>query len=468
MGNTTSERIYERLPIPLQNLAVSVYGLRLQMQRYGGLSRSFADELLEHEGWSAAQFEELQLELLRARAILAIERVPAYSKLASHLPKIRSARSAEEILQPFPILTKEEIRLAPESFIPNGVSEKINIANTGGTTGTPLRLFRTLTGIRKNFAFFRRIRHWRGLTHWNRTATFMGRMTVPEKQKHPPYWRRSYFTNNLQFSSYHMSADTLPAYARALADFRPEQIVCYPSGGTLVAKAVLDAKLSLDTVQAVFTTAETLSPEQRELMESAFGCPVADQYGSGEWTVTISQCEQGTYHLHPEYGYLEVLDDSGRPVKEGSGRAIATGFVNDAMVLMRFDTGDEITRTAVSCKCGRAFPTVAGIEGRAEDLVRTPDGRLIGRLNNFVFADVSGVFEGQLVQTAEDRLEVRVVTGEGWDDEATPEAIVKAAKARTGRDMRIDVVVVQEIERTASGKFRAVIGLSQEERGSSE
>ena len=318
LSKGTSQRIYDRLPIPLQNLAVSAYGFRLQLERYGGNSRSFTEELLKHERWSSEQFEELQLTLLRERAALALERVPAYRKLASNLPHIRAARTAAEILEPFPVLTKEEVRLAPESFIPKGVTERLLSANTGGTTGTPLRLFRTLSGIRNNFAFFRRIRHWRGLSHWSRTATLMGRLTVPEEQSQPPYWRHSYLTKNLLFSSYHMSPDTLPAYAQALADFRPEQIVCYPSSGTLMARAVLDAKLSLDGIRAVFTTAETVSSMQRDLMERAFGCPVADQYGSGEWTVTVSQCEQGTYHLHPEYGYLEILDESGRSVSAGS------------------------------------------------------------------------------------------------------------------------------------------------------
>ena len=90
--------------------------------------------------------------------------------------------------------------------------------------------------------------------------------------------------------------------------------------------------------------------------------------------------------------------------------------------------------------------------------MRTPEGRTIGRLNNFVFAEVRGVVEGQIVQTALDRIEVRVVTGVGWDKE-TPKAIIEAVRSRVGDRIHVEVRTVPEIPRTSSGKFRAVIGL---------
>jgi phenylacetate-CoA ligase len=439
-------------------VALSLYGLYLQHQRYGGRSRLYVEELLRHDRLSAAEIAEMQLKMLRDRALLAVTRVPAYRALAGRRAQIESATDPRAILDCFPVLTKDAVRIAPEQYIPEGLPEKLLVGSTGGTTGKPLRLYRTLDGMRRNFAFFGRIRRWRGLDQWSRTATFMGRIVVPAEQDRPPFWRTAHLTRNLLFSNYHMSPRNLPAYARKLAAWNPEEIVCYPSGGFLVAQAVLREGIRLRCVKAVFTTAETLTDEMRATMEEAFGCPIADQYGSGEWTVTISQCERGTYHQHPDYGYLETLDAADGRLVEGTGRLVATGFINDATVLMRYDTGDLVSLRETDCGCGRAFPTVARIEGRNEEFIVTPDGGRLGRFNNFVFAGLNGVVEGQVVQYAVDRLEIRVVPDATWS-EAVRAAIVEAVRLRLGETTRVEVALVDSIPRTISGKFRAVIGL---------
>lgn len=457
------QSIYEHSPIAVQNLMTTVYGLVLQHRRYGGGSAAYLRELLDHETWSRDQVAAMQLGLLRERAVLALTRVPAYRALASRLPDAERAATAGEILDIFPILTKEEIRRDPASFVPQGITKKLMKGQTSGTTGTPLRLYRTLDGMRINFAFFARLRRWRGLTHWSRTSTLMSRPIVPAGQSRPPFWRYAWLTKNQLLSSYHMTAETLPLYARALVEYRPEEIVCFPSSGLLVARAIREAGLKPAGIRVVFTTAETLFPEGRALLEEAFGCPVADQYGSSEWTVWISQCERGSYHQHPEYGWLEILDDDGRRVERGSGRAITTGFINEAMVMMRYDTGDRMTVEPGACPCGRAFPTVAAIDGREEDSIVTPDGRIVRRFD-VAFKGLTGIVECQIVQTDPDRIEARLVRGADWD-EATREKLVANTVERIGNSMRIEIVPVDSIPRTKAGKFRPVVSLARHRRG---
>lgn len=457
------QSVYEHSPIAVQNLMTTVYGLVLQHRRYGGGSAAYLRELLDHETWSREQVAAMQLGLLRERSILALTRVPAYRDLAGRLRVAEGASSAEEILDIFPVLTKEQVRRDPASFIPQGIGKRLIRGQTSGTTGTPLRLYRTLDGMRINFAFFARLRRWRGLTHWSRTSTLMSRPIVPAGQARPPYWRYAWLTKNQLLSSYHMTAETLPLYARALFEYQPEEIVAFPSSGVLVARAILESGLKLQGIRAVFTTAETLFPEDRVLLEAAFNCPVADQYGSAEWTVWISQCEQGAYHQHPEYGWLEILDSDGRRTDRGSGRAVATGFINEAMVLMRYDTGDRMTVDGTDCPCGRCFPTVAAIEGRDEDSIVMPDGRIVRRLI-VALKQLAGIVECQIVQTDPDRIQVRVVPGSEWTDTARGKIVANIVE-RVGRSMRIDTVLVDSIPRTRTGKFRAVVSLERYRAG---
>lgn len=456
---TGLDELYQRLPIPLQEAALAVWALRLHYARYGGRSRKLVDDLIRRERKSVEEIQADQTEMLRARALLALRDVPAYADLRDRESRVLDARSAEEILESFPVLTKDVVRRAPHTFVPTSLRRRRLIhGTTSGTTGTPLVLFRTAEGVRRNFAFFRRIRAWRGLSHWNRTATFMGRLVVPAEQSDPPYWRRSHTTRNLWVSSYHLADDTIEQCARAVAAFEPEQIVCYPSSGELIAEGLRRLGTRLQGCRAVFTTAETVLPAARVLMEERFGCNVADQYGSAEWTVCISQCEQGSYHLHPEYGYLEVVDDDDRPVREGCGRAIATGFVNDAMVLMRYDTGDNVRFAPdQACGCGRSFLIISSIEGRSDELIRTPEGRWVGRLDP-VFKGQVGILRAQIEQITCDKLEVRIVPTPQWN-QSSHAALVHELRRRLGPTLMIDVRLVDEIPLTANGKFRAVIGL---------
>ncbi|MEI6085888.1 MAG: phenylacetate--CoA ligase family protein, partial [Verrucomicrobiota bacterium] len=91
------------------------------------------------------------------------------------------------------------------------------------------------------------------------------------------------------------------------------------------------------------------------------------------------------------------------------------------------------------------------IEGRVEDYVRTPAGRLIGRLDH-LFKDAQHVREAQIVQRQLDEIIVRVVKAGNFD-----EAPVRAeARQRLG-DMKVRFEYVEKIERTKAGKFRFVI-----------
>ena len=45
--------------------------------------------------------------------------------------------------------------------------------------------------------------------------------------------------------------------------------------------------------------------------------------------------------------------------------------------LIRYDTGDLAVVATAPCPCGRSLPTLASIEGRGRDAIRTSDGRLV-------------------------------------------------------------------------------------------
>jgi phenylacetate-CoA ligase len=125
------------------------------------------------------------------------------------------------------------------------------------------------------------------------------------------------------------------------------------------------------------------------------------------------------------------------------------------MPFIRYATGDLATRGEDRCPCGRAFPALAAIVGRLDDVVVTPDGREIGRLDP-VFKGSSGLMEARIVQDRADHLRIEAVVTDGWS--AAEEARLRSELAhRVGAGMTVDVVTVRRIERGPGGKLRGVV-----------
>jgi phenylacetate-CoA ligase len=94
---------------------------------------------------------------------------------------------------------------------------------------------------------------------------------------------------------------------------------------------------------------------------------------------------------------------------------------------------------------------------KAEDLLRLRDGRLIPpSVLTHPFKPLDSIDASQLVQTDLDRLIVRLVPRADYAD-SHADHLVRELKARLGSDMRIDIELVDELPRTARGKFKWVI-----------
>jgi phenylacetate-CoA ligase len=455
MALTTS--IYEGVPVWLQNALISAYGLRLRRLRYGGdhtrvLNQLRASQWLGPERLRQFQIESLNVLLARARA-----EVPFYGRRGLAVKRVRSL----EELCAIPILSKSEVRDAGREMIAASADRRgLHRVHTGGTTGTPLTIYCDAAGFQRNYAFYSRFREWAGIPAGCAVATFAGRRVVPPGSG-PPYWRRNRSANSWLFSSYHIGAQTIPAYVSKLAEVRPVLIDAYPSSLEPIARYIVDHAITHIRPMAVITSSETLKAGVRHVIERAFGCKVFDHYGGAEMAALITQCEQGTYHVNQDFGIVEVIRN-GEPVAAGmTGEIVATGFINPVMPLIRYATGDlAVQGLGEPCACGRAFPALQRIEGRMDDVIMTPEGYQVGRLDP-VFKVLSTPFETRIVQDAPDHLTIEVVSDR--DLPAEEEAAFRSELgARVGRAMRITIQRVEHIPRTAGGKLRSVVRLSDQ------
>ena len=177
-----------------------------------------------------------------------------------------------------------------------------------------------------------------------------------------------------------------------------------------------------------------------------FTTPVYDSYGHLERTVAISQCPSGRYHIHADYGFVQLIKPEGDcqvPIRLEAEQSVAevvgTSLHNLSMPLIRYRTGDLVIVDSrqTRCPCGRAFPIIHSIVGRTTDVGITPDKRAITAL--YVALDrIPNVACAQIVQESLDTLAVNVVpisrNVTGLDD-----LIVKSIHAFTGTKMKVVV-----------------------------
>jgi phenylacetate-CoA ligase len=452
-----AESLLYALPVSLQNVALSLYGITLLRNRHGGHYKRYYQEALARIQFDRDKLDEYETEIFRSMLKHAVKCVPYYRELhrQSRFP-IEEVKSVADV-RCLPLLEKNDLRVNPEQFVDERRNLKdLTLISTTGTTGTPLRIYCDANVRQRNYAFHDRFLTMSSIDKQGLRATIGGRIIVPSAERRPPFWRYSYFQNNVLFSSYHLNEGTIRQYIEKLRALRPEQIDTYPSSIYSIASYAKEHGISLRGIaKAIVTSGETLFDDQKALVEEQFGVTVFDQYGSAEMSVFVTSCAQGAYHAHSDYGILEILNSQHEPAKAGEeGEIVCTGFINDVMPLIRYRIGDRAVATDRKCSCGSPLPTVGRVLGRDDDVIRTPRGDRVGRLSPVLKG--FPVKEAQYVQERLDEVKVVVVrdTSYGPSDEAR---LVVELRKRLGIEIGIKFEYVERIERGKGGKLKSIV-----------
>jgi len=140
------------------------------------------------------------------------------------------------------------------------------------------------------------------------------------------------------------------------------------------------------------------------------------------------------------------------------GHILVTNLHSYAMPFIRYDMEDIGTLAGEPCSCGRGLPLLESLEGRVNDMVRTPEGKIVhSYLFPAVFRDLPGVRQFQVVQVSPGAIHVRIVPS---GDRGMPDAdaIVTSLQRVIGTSLAVRVEFVDEIPPLpGSGKRRFVV-----------
>jgi phenylacetate-CoA ligase len=454
MSNLVS--LYHHLPAWARTLAATARGAQLRRQRYGPQTDALVEEAMEREYWSPERWQAWQQERLAYVLHRAATRVPFYRDIWARRRRRGDYRSWER-LENWPVLEGESLRRQPLEFLADDCKPRRMVRDhTSGTSGRPLTLWRARQTLLARYALYEaRHRLWYGVSRRDRWAMLGGQLVVPFRQTEPPFWAWNAAMKQLYVSSYHLSPRHGLAILEALDRYRIRYLWGYPSSLYALAEAALASGVRRPFRVAI-ANAEPVYERQRRAVRAAFGCELRETYGMVELVAAAGECEFGGLHGWPEMGWVEILD-AGQPVAGGEcGDLVCTSLLDADMPLIRYRLGDRAARhpSGTPCPCGRTLPLLDRIEGRADDVLYTADGRRIGRLDP-VFKSTLPIREAQIVQPSLGRVVVRFVPAEDYTP-AAGESIVSALKARMG-SIAVDLEPLGRIPRGPNGKFRAVV-----------
>lgn len=332
--------------------------------------------------------------------------------------------------------------------------------STGGSTGEPLQFDIDPVSNERRMAAWHRGYGWAGGAPGTRQFHVWG---IPPRQSMGKARIKDALYNWLyrrhMVSCFDLSLARAREYLGQYNSSPPEVLVGYTSGLSQFAELILEQKLHVRPPRAVIAGAEKLFPWQRERIESCFGAPVFETYGSREFMLIGAECERHEgLHLTAEHLLVEILDDNGKPTPSGQeGNVVITDLHNFGMPFIRYFNGDRALAGWGACSCGRGLPLLKQVVGRRADVLETPDGRRVaGVFFPHLLRTFGCVRRFQAIQHELHHVELRVVLRKPLEARDRADLLRQVTDV-LGPQVRFDLIEVNEIPLSAAGKHQVVV-----------
>ena len=369
--------------------------------------------LEQSQWWPADQLLSHQLQQARLLIQHARQTTDYYDSKLSGLDLIRPMNLA--CWMEIPLLTRSEIQSAGGALLSRQLPPshgKVFSTQTSGSTGQPVTVYGS--DLTQHF--------WNALTirehQWHRRsmdgvhAIIRVLDKIPGEGRVNPDWGAPFSLIWQTGPSAILNITTeIQLQIDWLKKLNPSYLLTHPSNLSALLELSELAGERLPALFEVRSIGEMLTPEIREQCRRVWGVPIVDIYSSQEVGYIALQCPVGDcYHIQAENLLVEVLGDDGIPCRPGeTGRVVVTTLHNFAAPLVRYVIGDY-AETAEPCICGRGLPAIKRILGRRRNLLTLPTGkRFWPKFGIMKFRDIAPVRQYQIIQTAIDRLDVRLV-----------------------------------------------------------
>jgi len=411
---------------------------------------------LERTQWlDPDELERLRVTRLKQFLCDAGAFVPYYRRVfqsSGFLP--RDLSRLQDISQ-LPFLTKPLIRENIQELRSERAGGLLRFS-TGGSTGEPLVFYLGRSRLSHDVAAKWRATRWWGVDIGDREIVLWGSPIELGAQDRVRTVRDRVLRSRL-LPAFDMSPRQMSEYLDVIRRFKPRMLFGYASALARLAWHARSTSCPLEGIGArvIFTTGETLYPDQRRIIEEVFGAPVANGYGSRDAGFIAHECPS---HISAEHLIVELVDEHGAKVPPGvMGEVVVTHLATPEFPFIRYRTGDMAVLEPGVCPCGRSLPALQVVHGRSTDFIRTAAGGALHALALiYEVRDRAGIQAFKFVQGEDFSVELQLVAGA----ELTPPAeqeILNRLRQRLGEQTRVHITRVETIAPEQSGKHRYVV-----------
>jgi phenylacetate-coenzyme A ligase PaaK-like adenylate-forming protein len=407
----------------------------------------------EAVAWSREQRREWMLARLREAVRRAAETTPYYKGLFGGIGFDPRSDFTFDDFARLPTLERADVHRAGPGLVSMALRpEALRQDATGGSTGVPtvVWLGPSERGWRESGIehYMRRI----GLPAGTRSASLWGHHLDPKASDSLGERLRAFVDNSHELECFRLSPSALDGYHAALERWRPRYLLAYANAlGALAAEVAARGWRPSYPAQCFVTGAEKLTPQVRDLVQSVFGRPVHERYGSRDVGLIAFQTDPSrSLELEVDWANVLIEPETHEPVSS----ILVTKLYADGMPMLRYRIGD-VARFSAASRPGHPAFVLDEVLGRDLDRIWLPGGRWIHGLEFPHLMKDHPVREYQVVQTDDASVTVRLVPTPGFGEDHRA-GILRTLRANLD-GLSVQVELCATLPRTRANKLRAVV-----------
>lgn len=441
----------------IKSIVLSLYTNLPPRVRHFGTCYNYVHRFYhEAQWWSREEIEKWQLQRLQHIVKFAYDNTVGYRQLYDEAKVSPEDIGSLEDISLLPFTTKELLRDNIKDFtFKSANASGLYSSTTGGSTGIPFSFYVDKKNADAEYGFMHSA--WESIG-WKETdygIRLRGSHLGDEKHLIKKTGYHLY-----ALSSSFMTEGNYERYMKLIEECGATYLHVYPSTIADLSNLIIshhdEGRLK---IKHMFLGSENLYDWQKDLIKRAFPeVRLMSWYGHSERAIWAPWCEQEQrYHLNPFYGYSEIIQGN-RPVNKGEvGELVGTAFWMFGTPFIRYRTNDFAEKGPDHCdKCGRQFQLLNYVDGRLSEIIIGKTGRRIS-LTVFAGSIMHGhtfdhISQFRFVQYEAGKLQLAIIPTDEFDD-TDEEHLEESVNSFLGDDFVFEIVKVNELSKTKSGKF---------------
>jgi phenylacetate-CoA ligase len=420
-------------------------------------------QLDQSQWWPPEEILAMQLRQAELLLAHAARTVPFFRRRLEVLKHVKRGELTPDVWAEIPILKRSEIQETGDhlkSARPPKDHGRLSDIKTSGSTGRPIKV--TGTDLTRLFLAALNLRYhlWHGREFSNTAACI--RNLNPEQAKAASYGKSAQWVPGYRSGPMYLFSINRPISEQMewLVRQNPDYLLTFPSNLMALLRHSADTGIKPTKLTQVATMSEVLDPAVRVACANVWSASVADAYSSEETGIIALQCPDfDHYHVQAESLFVEVLDNGDGPCRPGQiGRIVVTDLHNFAFPLIRYEIGDY-AEVGEACSCGRGLPVLKRIVGRTRNMLVLPNGdKLWPSFPESQMMPIAPIRQFQIVQRSLENVSAKLAVARALTEDEE-RGLREFLIGCLGHSFDLDVVYVDEIPRSAGGKYEDFMSL---------